>query len=114
MPHAPAPCSPQGERERGPFTLAPEGGGGGTWVRGSSPPAWDFDAPPFAAARPGCAPHHLSRSLPMTPRPWNRRLFARTPRTVRRAAARRRAARLDLEVLEDRAVPAVFMVNTLA
>src|SRR5262245_23134726 len=50
----------------------------------------------------------------MTTRPWIRRLFARSPRTIRSAPPRRRAARLGLEVLEDRAVPAVFTVNTLA
>lgn len=57
----------------------------------------------------------------MITRPWNRLLFGgtallsrRTPRTLRKATGRRRAARLGLEVLEDRAVPAVFTVNTLA
>src|SRR5262245_39911674 len=40
----------------------------------------------------------------MTPRSWIRKLFARTPRTARKAPARCRPA---VEALEDRAVPAV-------
>src|SRR5262249_53553602 len=43
----------------------------------------------------------LGRSFPMTTRSWIRRLFDRTPRTLRTAPARRRPA---LEVLEERAL----------
>ena len=46
----------------------------------------------------------------MTTRTWIRKLFARTPRTVRKAPARCRPA---VEVLEDRLAPAVLTVNTL-
>ena len=42
----------------------------------------------------------------MTTRSWNRRLFARTPRTVRKAPARPRGG-FFVEPLEDRVVPAV-------
>jgi hypothetical protein len=47
----------------------------------------------------------------MTTRSWIRKLFARTPRTVRKAPARCRPA---LEALEDRLAPATFNVTTLA
>src|SRR5262245_20431037 len=44
----------------------------------------------------------------MSPRSWIRKLFARTPRTVRQAPACRRPA---LEGLEDRLVPATYVVS---
>src|SRR5262249_62133338 len=48
-------------------------------------------------------PHHFGRRFPMTTRSWIRRLFARTPRTIRKAPARFRPR---LELLEDRLTPA--------
>jgi hypothetical protein len=47
----------------------------------------------------------------MTTRTWIRRLFAYTPRTVRKAQSR---IRPRLEVLEDRLAPATLTVNSLA
>jgi FG-GAP-like repeat len=46
----------------------------------------------------------------MSPRSWIRRLFARTPRTVRKAPARRRPT---LEALENRLVPAYLAVTPM-
>ena len=47
----------------------------------------------------------------MTARSWVRRLFARTPRTVRKAPARFRPR---IEAIEDRVVPSGdYYVNTL-
>src|SRR5262245_49475967 len=48
----------------------------------------------------------------MTSRSWIRKLFARTPRTLRQAPARSRP-RLYLEALEDRLAPATFTVLNL-
>src|SRR6516225_4265157 len=51
----------------------------------------------------------------MTTRSWIRRLFDRKPRTIRNSAlARRPAARLSLEFLEERLAPAQFMLTSLA
>jgi CSLREA domain-containing protein len=51
----------------------------------------------------------------MTPRRWIRRLFARTPRTVRSSTpARRPTARPSIEFLEDRIAPAQFTLTSLA
>jgi hypothetical protein len=47
----------------------------------------------------------------MTTRSWFRTLFARTPRSARKAAAR---CRPRFEALEDRVVPATFHVTSLA
>src|SRR5262245_49425280 len=47
----------------------------------------------------------------MTVRSWIRKLFARSPRTVRTPVARCRPA---LEPLEYRCVPAIFTVTTTA
>jgi hypothetical protein len=47
----------------------------------------------------------------MTSRSWARRLFARTPRTIRTARARFRPG---LEALEDRLAPAILTVTTLS
>src|SRR5262245_24946021 len=47
----------------------------------------------------------------MTTRTWIRRLFARTPRTVRKAPSR---IRPRLEALEDRLAPATLTVNSLS
>src|SRR6516164_6490856 len=46
----------------------------------------------------------------MITRSWTRSLFARTPRTVRRAAARSRPA---LELLEDRLTPSTLGTTAL-
>src|SRR5262245_3912773 len=58
---------------------------------------------------PGCAPCPLPRGALMTPPSWIRKLFARTPRTVRKAPARRPA----LEALEDRLTPATLAVTPM-
>src|SRR5262249_12106234 len=44
--------------------------------------------------------------IPMTARTWIRNLFARTPRTIRKASAR---CRPRLEALEDRLTPSGFV-----
>src|SRR5262249_29480017 len=52
---------------------------------------------------------------PMTVRIWVRKLFARTPRTARKAAARRPARRRPtLEALEDRTLLDSYMAATVA
>src|SRR5262249_42582530 len=61
-------------------------------------------------ARPGRAPAAYSRSFRMTSRSWIRTLFARTPRTVRKAAALCRPA---VEALEDRLTPAYLAFTPL-
>ena len=50
-----------------------------------------------------------SRKTPCRRTYWTRRLFARTPRTIRQAPAR---CRPRLETLEDRLAPATLMVNS--
>src|SRR5262249_55952830 len=66
-------------------------------------------------ARGRCPPivpqtNSLREEIPMTVRTWARKLFARTPGTIRKAAAR---CRPHLEALEDRLVPAAFHVTSL-
>src|SRR5262245_37040231 len=51
------------------------------------------------------------RRFPMTSRSWIRRLFARTPRTVRKAPARFRPC---VEALEDRTVPSSVTLTPAA
>src|SRR6516225_5189939 len=50
-----------------------------------------------------------ARRLPMTTRTWIRRLFARKPRTVRKAPPRRRPV---VEALEQRLAPAAYVVSS--
>src|SRR5262249_37753310 len=53
-------------------------------------------------------PTLFGRRFPMTTRSWINKLFARTPRTIRKAPARFRP---HIETLEDRVTPSTFNVT---
>src|SRR5262245_30042560 len=112
---------PGASERRGPLTRLRErlGYPTGKAAGEASPPSNTLTGP-TAPGRPACArivvlpgyrrPPRWGRRFPMTPRTGTRRLFARTPRTIRQGPARFRPR---LEPLEHRCLPAVTLLPQL-